>query len=270
MRVGVVDENWQLGKYHIVPTPAAYADGINKIAELAYDLNPEQNLIAAAGGLPGPMSPLRDKLVSAPHLSDWAHKPIQADISRIVGGPAYIENDTALVGLGEATHGAGRKSDIVAYITISTGVGGVRIVNAKLDESLFSFEIGHHILNFSPRQKLEELNHWEEFISGSGIKKRHGLDVSQITDQSFWDEVYKYLAVGIHNVMMFWSPQVIVLGGGLVSGDLINLYKVIQMMKQIPTVVPEYPGIVKAELKDIGGLYGALELLRNKLLVTGK
>ena len=34
-----------------------------------------------------------------------------------------------MVGLGEAVHGAGRGNCIVMYMTISTGVGGARIVH---------------------------------------------------------------------------------------------------------------------------------------------
>src|SRR3989339_806271 len=50
-----------------------------------------------------------------------------AELEGGFGAPAVIENDAAVVGLGEARYGAGKSYEIVAYLTISTGVGGAKI-----------------------------------------------------------------------------------------------------------------------------------------------
>ena len=59
----------------------------------------------------------------------------------------YLANDSDLDGLGEATVGAGKGFNIVAYITVSTGIGGVRIVGGKIDVSTYGFEPGHQIID---------------------------------------------------------------------------------------------------------------------------
>jgi glucokinase len=50
-------------------------------------------------------------------------------------------------GLGEAVFGAGKGREIVVYMTISTGVGGARIVGGKIDASAMGFEPGHQIID---------------------------------------------------------------------------------------------------------------------------
>lgn len=265
IRVGVSADGQTVDNYKIVNTPQSYAEGVQMIKNLALELNPAGNFTAIVGGLPGPMDTNRDMLAAAPHLADWVNKPIKQDLQELTTGPIFIENDTAIVGLGEAAYGAAREQSIVAYVTVSTGFGGVRVINKQLDESLYGFEPGHHILNFSADQGLSQLKHFEELVSGSGLAKQYGTDVNQITDPAVWDQVHKYLAVGLYNLIQFWSPQVIVVGGGLINAELINLDKLNQYLHSIPSVFPDYPLLVKAELKDVGGLYGALALLKYKL-----
>src|SRR6185436_11685583 len=71
------------------------------------------------------------------------HQHLVAEIPKLFTCPVYVENDTALVGLGEATVGAGVGSKILAYLTISSGVGGVRIIEGKIGHATVGFEPGH-------------------------------------------------------------------------------------------------------------------------------
>lgn len=264
IRVGISDDHNTITDYKMVDTPQTYEEGIALIEKLAMEMRPQGGFTAIAGGLPGPMNPQRDTLTAAPHLMDWVNRPIKQDLQKLTSGNVFIENDTAIVGLGEAVSGAGKQYEIIAYVTISTGVGGVRVINKKLDESLYGFEPGHHILNFNPEQSLDKLTHFEELVSGSGLKKNYSAELDQITDPQIWDNVHRHIAVGLYNMVQFWSPQVIVLGGGLINGNLINLDTVTEYLNSIPSVFPEYPKLVKAELQDIGGLYGALALVNYK------
>jgi predicted NBD/HSP70 family sugar kinase len=80
-------------------------------------------------------------------LPDWQRKPLASALSkRLDGAPVYIENDKAVVGLGEATYGAGVGYGIVAYHTVSTGVGGVRTEDGKISRASAGFEPGHQII----------------------------------------------------------------------------------------------------------------------------
>lgn len=266
MRFGITKDGNQIDDYKVVDTPANYSTALKVIAQVIDALAPRTKFEAAAGGLPGPLSPLRDRFLRLPHLPNWEDKPILQDLTSITMSPVYLENDTAVVGLGEALYGAGQDTAIAAYITISTGIGGVRIVNGRLDEAYFGFEPGHHILNWQPSRKLEELSSWEEHISGSAIKKKYNVEPHNLQQSEFWEQAHEEIAVALHNLNCFWSPQVVILGGGLVNAKLINLLKVQQYWRRIPTVFPELPQLKVAELGTVGGLYGALALLKYKHL----
>ncbi len=64
---------------------------------------------------------------------------------------------------------------------------------------------------------------------------------------------------------VFWSPDVIVLGGSMITGDpSIPLDITEAHLKEILKIYPELPAIKKAELGDSGGLHGALEYIKLK------
>ncbi len=169
----------------------------------------------------------------------------------------------AMVGLGEANYGAGRGKDIVVYMTISTGVGGVRIVKGNVDESAMGFEPGHQIID--PDNTLCPTcdgNDLEAYVSGTSIEKRFGKKPYEIQDDAVWDELAKFLAYGLHNTIMHWSPDIIVLGGSMMKEVGIPLPAVRTHLSGIMKIFPTLPQIEKAELADFGGLYGALYFAR--------
>ncbi|MDO8510465.1 MAG: hypothetical protein Q7S15_02465, partial [bacterium] len=62
-------------------------------------------------------------------------------------------------------------------------------------------------------------------------------------------------------VLMHWSPDVLVLGGSMIVGDpSISLEMAAAYLKGVYTIGASTPPIKKAELDQVGGLYGALVL----------
>lgn len=73
------------------------------------------------------------------------------------------------------------------------------------------------------------------------------------------------LAFGLHNVCVFWSPDVIVLGGSMITGDpAIPIEKTKEYVQGMNKRYPELPEIKKSELGDVCGLHGALEYIKIK------
>ena len=195
----------------------------------------------------------------APNIMGWNGKPFKKELERMFSAPVYLENDAALAGLGEAVKGAGRGYDIVAYMTVSTGVGGARIVNGAIDRNAMGFEIGHQIINYDGEART-----LEEYVSGSGFMHRFGKLPQDITDPATWEEAARLLAVGLRNTIVHWSPDVLVLGGPIVLQSRLPFERLREEIQQsVKEVFPTTPEIKKAELGDSAGLYGALEYLRN-------
>ena len=194
-------------------------------------------------------------------LMEWDYEKIKESLQKF-GANIMIDNDSAVVGIGEAVYGAGKDFDIVAYITVSTGVGGARIVNKKIDERAIGFEPGKQIIDMEG----SITNTLEDLVSGNALHKKTGKNPKEILDPRVWDEHARVLAIGLNNVVVNWSPNCIVLGGSMITGDpAIPIDKTENYLKEILKVYSEIPVIKKAELGDFGGLWGALALIKNNV-----
>jgi fructokinase len=84
-------------------------------------------------------------------------------------------------------------------------------------------------------------------------------------DDVVWDELAGYLAQGLRNTILYWSPEVIILGGSMMVGDpKISLEAVRRATVAVLDGVMPCPFITSAALADEAGLYGALALLQQK------
>lgn len=261
-RAAISTDGRTIDKFEILPTPQDYSVGIRAISQLAKKLAPKAKFSVVAGGIAGIFNPNRTQLWHSPHLPDWDRKNIAQELESLFQCPVYLENDAALVGLGEAVAGAGKDFSNMAYITVSTGVGGARIVNKRIDHSLYGFEPGHQIINYHPMGNSEQLLTWEQLVSGSGILKRMKTAPDGITDSKFWEEFHYYLAAGLYNTILHWSPQAVVIGGGLMSSGKIDIDILTQNLQQLPQVYPALPLLVKANLQEMGGLLGSLAYIQ--------
>lgn len=224
------------------------------------------------GGIRGVLDKNKERLVKDTYLDEWVDQPLKERLEKELHTKFYFENDSELIGLGEAISGAGRGYGIVAYLTISTGVGGVRIVERKVDEHTYGFEPGHQIIDVDgtinpdtyKKEKDWNVGELESIVSGIAIKLHYGKDPHEITDEKIWQEISRYLAVGVYNTVIHWSPDVVVLGGGMMKSPGILIDVVKSHLRQILKIFPKHPEIKKAELGDFGGLYGALEYIKQQ------
>lgn len=215
---------------------------------------------AIAMGVPIVLSRGKRQLLNAIHLPDWAGKDLVGALESALGTRVFLENDAALVGLGEAHFGAGKGAEIMVYITISTGVNGVRIVNGRIDPSVCGFEIGYQYISIEP-----ELKRWSRFISGRAIHERFGVHPKELgKDHAVWEELARYAAIGVHNTILHWSPDRVVLGGSMMNEIGIPVDRIAFHVKDVMQIFPSIPEIVHSELKDFGGLWGGLALLRQE------
>ena len=257
----------------IFSTPSDYSNGINKIAEEITALLDGREITAASGCVAAVFDGNNEKIIRAPHLQDWENFNIKKDLIHLTDSKVLVRNDTDLAGLGEAVFGAGRDKDIVAYITLSTGIGGSRIVNRQIDRFTIGFEPGHQIIDadgsICPDCSAFEgggaVGHWEALCSGSAIKKRFGKEAKEINDQKIWDEIAKLASIGINNTIVHWSPDVLVLGGGLMESEFLTIEKINKRLEDLLYIFPDKPEIRKAELGKFGALYGSLHYLKQNI-----
>jgi predicted NBD/HSP70 family sugar kinase len=172
--------------------------------------------------------------------------------------PETLFNDAELVELGEYWHGAGFHSKTMAYITVSTGVGGALIVDGKVDkDGRYNYEIGHQLV------RGKEL---ESQVSGVAVKKKYGVEPKDFTNDVALHEMAEILAEGLYNTVLAWSPDMIVLGGSMITGqNAIPIQHVEDtLQKLVTTIYPHAPCVAKAKLSKLGGLYGGKAFLEQK------
>jgi predicted NBD/HSP70 family sugar kinase len=196
-------------------------------------------------------------VIGKPH---WHRKPsFESDLQARLPALVHFENDTALVGLGEALHGAGKGAAICVYITVSTGVNGVRIVDGVLDRSRQGFEIGGQYLSVGDMpQTLEDLVAGRNICARFNVSSPRDLGKEHVV----WEELARTLSFGIHNTILHWSPDRVVIGGSMMNEIGISVERVGAHVQEIMKKFPEVPEIVHSSLGDIGGLWGGLALLR--------
>lgn len=227
----------------IIPTPGTIEAGVKKIIDTARQIN----------------EPIRAIIIGASRKV-WGGVPIADLIRQELTVPVYQENDAALAGLGEAIHGAGQGYKIVVYVTVSTGVGGVKIENGQIDENSQGFEPGQQLIMVG--DKPETL---EELVSGLAVERRFGRSPREINDETVWRELSQYLAVGITNTLLHWSPDCLVLGGSMFHQPGFQLSVLEELIKKDLTIFPKLPVIKLATLGETSALHGALIYFRQRV-----
>ncbi len=266
-RVALSDDLQTLGEVRKFNTPRTAKAGVKAIVDAVREMTKEP-VRGMAGGIRGTLSGDKTTIVHDSVLSGWVDEPFVAQLAKELKTDVILENDTAVVGMGEVHFGSGKGYDIVVYHTISTGVGGVKLEQGTIDEYSIGFEPGQQILDIDHTILGEGMEPTlENLVSGAAIKERMGVEPYEIPQEdAIWDQLAYYLAHGLRNTILYWSPDVIVLGGSMVVGDpRIYLDDIIRHTNEVLGDVAACPLILDASLKDQGGLYGAMALLAKRV-----
>ncbi len=269
-RVGVSKSlNESLSSNIIEKTPEDFEGGLKLIKKSAEKLVGDEKIEGVAGGLAGPLNRERTEMVNSPNRPEWVGKPIKERLQNIFEAPVFLENDTALAALAENVWGAGKDYRIVAYVNIGTGIGGTKIENGSIDESVFGFEVGQQFVDISGNNKAEKSKPLtlEEMISGSAIEKKEGKKPYEIENLSFWREEARIFAYGLNNTIVHWSPDALILGGSMIMKKPgISIDEVREYLSRIVTIYPKIPEIKLAEIDGSQrGIWGAMRYLRENL-----
>jgi len=236
--------------------------------------------VAAAGaperaviGLPGRVDYGSGVLEYAPNLpQSWRDELTESSLSSALGIEVALANDADLAAVGEAWFGAGRSYCDVAYLTISTGIGAGVVTGGLLVHGRRSVaEVGHTIVD--GRALLERKKATvEQLGSGTALTAlakeaeiaadgRGVVDLVREGDPTatrVFERVVYAAAIGAVNLAHLFTPEVIVVGGGLgLVGELVLEPIRALVREQGPHALPSPIAVVQADLGDDAGLAGA-------------
>jgi glucokinase len=227
----------------------------------------------AVVGVPGLVDYDRGRLEHAPNLPPgWADAISASQFAATLGLPVALVNDADLAALGEARFGAGRDARDVVYMTVSTGVGAGVVLDGHLVHGRRSgAEIGHTILDLSAHRDGRPAT-VEQLGSGTALARAAGdaglrLDGAAIVERvragdpvatAVWDDAVAAVAAAAANLAHVFTPQVIVLGGGVSqAGDLLVEPLRAFVAQHGPALRSDAIAVVTADLGDDAGLVGA-------------
>lgn len=255
LRIAVSKSGTKIDRAVSVKTPAKFADGMSLIKALSHDILRGAEPKMVVGGVASPLQGKNYKIVDFIQ-PDWSNKQILPHLKKIFDCPIELENDAALAALGESKFGSGKNSKIAAYVTVSTGIGGARIVNGKIDHNASGFEPRLQILKSNPLKNFGSLS------SGHAIHQIYNKPGEQLKDKKAWKEIELWLTMGLNNIIVLWSPEVLVVGGPVAKNKNISFERIEKRLKKNLKILQKLPKIKKAKLGQLSVLYGALTLLK--------
>jgi len=204
----------------------------------------------------------------------WAQTDFLGPVREALGVPVGFDTDVNGAALGEYRWGAAQGLDTFVYLTIGTGLGGGGMVNGQLMHGLMHPEMGHMLLphdweadpyaGYCPYHG----DCWEGLAAGPALEGRWKTKGTELPpEHPAWELEAHYLALGLVNIIYIFSPQRIILGGGvmqqahlfpLIRSKVQALLKGYLQRSEMTRDIDQY--IVPPGLPGRSGMLGAIAL----------
>lgn len=270
----IIDQNGEIIKQHYIPTLDAGDSTwrVNVLEMVFYLKNWLQSPIMAVG-------------MSAPGLPDEKNTCIAYLPNRLsglenfawgnyLGETTFVINDAHSAIMAESSFGVARNYQNVLLLTLGTGVGGGLLINGQLYQGMSQMagHLGHLTINANDDETsiVGMVGSLEYAIGNYSVQKR-----SKNKFESTWELVEAYrkndawatlvwlssiqkLAIALSSLINIFSPQLIVLSGGITLAD----NDLFEPLSQYMALYEWRPGgkqtpIVQAHFGDMAGAIGA-------------
>lgn len=291
----VVNEKGEKLSQYTIPTNAFEGEEVvlNRIMmvidKVIEDAGKKSDEIKAIGiGSPGPLNAAKGIIIETPNLP-FRDFQLVKPIKDKYGVPTYLDNDANVAAIGEFMFGAGKGTNNMVYITVSTGVGGGAIINGKIyrGSTNNALELGHAtVLPNGPRCNCGNYGCLEALSSGTAIARqaKEAIESGAETTLKNYDKVTSYevfleaqkgdkiaseildrslefLGIGVANAITNYDPDMIIIGGGVSQIGEVLFNKVQQVVNvRCFKTMSEYCKIRPAALGTEAGVIGAAAL----------
>lgn len=265
--------------------PAAVISRVVGCIERMRAALPADGELAGVGvGSPGPLDPYRGIVFTMPNMPGWSDVPLRDILIERTGLSIELGNDANAAALGEWLYGAGKGLQHLVYVTISTGVGGGVIVGGRLLLGRYgaAAEVGHHIIDAATGAS------WEDLTAGTGLARiaaeamitderslLHNMatpstvtavEVAQAAAAGdplamrLLDREGELIGIGLVNMLHLYSPELILLGGGVVVHNPYLLDRARLVIRERAFEIYRDVPVQMAALGERAGLLGAVAL----------
>lgn len=227
------------------------SEGFDRLVAQMQTLVAGEKLEAVVGGMRAQREGRDGRLILDTNLTAWLGIPVVRRLETAFNCPVRVENDAVMAGLGEAHKGAGATKGVMAYITVSSGVNFVRLIDGAPDPAVPRFELGRQLVGEAGGRAVS----LEQLTGGAAMEHRYGRPPVNIHGRKVWSFETEHLARGLYNMMLYWAPEVIVFGGSMMKDVDLSL-----LAKDLAAWTPVWlhePRLVRSKLGDQSGIQGA-------------
>ena len=275
MVLSIGNENNEIIEQASIPTEAP-----EKTIPAMIDWFGERKIVSLGIGTFGPVdlkeeSPTYGWITKTPKPG-WSDTPLLPAMRDALGVPAAIDTDVNAAALAEWKLGAASGLKSCMYVTVGTGIGAGLVIEGKLVHGLVHPELGHMLLRQEPGDQTPvgfcpyHCGCLEGLASGPAIEKRWGKKGYELPpEHEAWQLEAAYLAQMCMNAICAFSPEKIILGGGvmqqkqlfpLIRQKTLKLLNSYVQAREILESIETY--IVEPGLGTRSGATGALLLAR--------
>jgi glucokinase len=295
VRAGLVDASGAVVAHAATRTdatggPQAVIEQIHQLVREVAAVVVLERIAGVGMAAPGPLDGDAGVTLGIPTLAGFSGVPLARLLEERLDLPVRLENDGIAAAFGEWRFGAGRGLRNFVYVTVSTGVGGGIVADGRLLRGRrgMAGHVGHMtIIRDGALCACGNRGCWEAHASGTAFAREgrrraamvvgsilaaHGaaLDGQIVFEaarkgdplaRALVAEEAQLLGIGIVNLLHLYSPELVVLGGGVSNGfDLLHAGIVAQIHAAALAPFRDVP-IVRAALGGNSGLVGAAALI---------
>jgi glucokinase len=185
--------------------------------------------------VPGNVDPFNGTARYLPSFGWEQEVPLGDILKQFWGLPIEMRNDGRCAALAESRFGVGRGSAVFAVLTLGTGIGGALIQNGHLFDgcSFDAGDFGHHVIRsgsaafacvcgkrgcFESHASAQGLiRHYEREggLAENAAQVMAAVRSGEVQASHAFETYIDDLATGLANLVTFYNPDIIALGGGL-------------------------------------------------------
>jgi glucokinase len=282
IRAAICDLFGRLLDERVVPTAATSPDDmIEQIRTLVRELShtagvDTSSVRVVAVGTPGTIDPVTGRIGLAFNVPSFADVDLAERLADGTDAAVVLDNDVNVAAVGERWHGLARNCDNFVFLAIGTGIGAGLMFNGEIwqGQSGAAGEVGYLPVGGDPFDPANrKRGAFEEAAAGTGLVRRFGgagsktrrltaadiFEAAAAGDEAALaavDEEARTVAVGIAAIAAVVAPEMVVLGGGIGSNELL----LEPVRRYVVDLVPLELPVVTSGLGHRATLVGALAL----------
>lgn len=265
------------------PTDPVPERTVSRIIEIILKFSRHCSIEGVGISVPGLVCPATGNVIFVPYFK-WRDLPIAETISQSTGLPVTIDNDANAVALAELWFGRPEVRDArdFIFVLVADGVGTGIIFDGQVYRGVrgAAGEFGHMIVGSNAPVLCSCGNDdcWEAFASERAASARYqrltgamsAPDFGTLIDRAMagepeagtaLTETARYLAIGISNLVVGFSPEAVIVGGAIIQAwSLIEKTLTEKIERSVRRGVPS-ARILRSTLNGDPTLMGALSLV---------